>query len=182
KKQGGYSMELIDFSTSCSPTDNWTASTDASGGTPGKQNSVLGANPDQQAPQILSVLISESSEITVTLDENIHPGLAANQNNFEIVETGSNPVNIDVNEAEHTLKLSFSSNFQTSSKYTLLINNLADCKGNEINGVKTEIVTIEMAVKGDVLINELLFNPKAEGVDFIELYNSSAKFIDLSTL
>ncbi|MDB0055065.1 lamin tail domain-containing protein, partial [Bacteroidia bacterium] len=98
KKQGGYSMELIDFSTSCSPTDNWTASTDASGGTPGKQNSVLGANPDQQAPQILSVLISESNEITVTLDENIHPGLAANQNNFEIVETGSNPVNIDIDE------------------------------------------------------------------------------------
>ena len=182
KKQGGYSMELIDFSTSCSPTDNWTASTDASGGTPGKQNSVLGANPDQQAPQILSVLISESNEITVTLDENIHPGIAANLNNFEIVETGSNPVNIDMDEEEHRLKLSFSSNFQTSSKYTLLINNLADCKGNEIKGVKTEIVTIEMAVKGDVLINELLFNPKADGVDFIELYNSSAKFIDLSTL
>ncbi|MFT5347575.1 MAG: hypothetical protein ACI9M3_000608 [Bacteroidia bacterium] len=127
-------------------------------------------------------MISESNEITVTLDENIHPGLAANLNNFEIVETGSNPVNIDIDKKEHTLKLSFSSDFQTSSKYTLLINNLSDCKGNEINGVKTEIVTIETAVKGDVLINELLFNPEAEGVDFIELYNSSAKFIDLSTL
>jgi hypothetical protein len=182
KKQGGYSMELIDFSTFCSPIDNWTASTDASGGTPGKQNSVLGVNPDQQAPQILSVLISDSTEITVTLDENMHPGLAANLNNFEIVEIGSNPINIDIDEAEHTLKLTFLSNFQTSTKYTLLINNLSDCKGNEINWVEREIVTIEMAVKGDVLINELLFNPTADGVDFIELYNSSDKFIDLSTL
>ena len=182
KKQGGYSMELIDFSSFCSPIDNWTASTNASGGTPGKQNSVLGANPDQQAPQILSVLISDKNEITVTLDENMQPGLADNFNNFEIVETSSNPINIDIDEAEHTLQLSFSSDFQTSTKYTLLLKKLSDCKGNEISGVKTEIVTIEIAVKGDVLINELLFNPKADGVDFIELYNSSDKFIDLSTL
>lgn len=182
KKQGGYSMELIDFSTFCSPIDNWTASTDVTGGTPGKQNSVLGAHPDQQAPQILSVLISDSNEITVTLDENMQPGLTADLNNFEIVETGSNPMNIDLDEAEHSLKLTFSSKFQTSTKYTLLINNLSDCKGNEITRVKTEIITIEMPVKGDVLINELLFNPKADGIDFIELYNSSDKFIDLSTL
>lgn len=35
---------------------------------------------------------------------------------------------------------------------------------------------------GSILINEILSNPKPDGVDFVELYNYSDKTIDLSTL
>jgi hypothetical protein len=180
KEQGGYSMELIDFTTFCYPIDNWVGSNDASGGTPGSQNSFFGANPDQNPPTVLSALITTSNEITVTLDENIHPGLAVNINNFTILETSVNPTSVSQNEIDHILILTFASDFEANTKYTLQIGNLSDCKGNEQNWVDTEIVTTESPIVGDILINELLFNPKADGVDFIELYNKSEKYIDLS--
>ncbi|MDB4107184.1 lamin tail domain-containing protein [Bacteroidia bacterium] len=179
KRQGGYSLELTDFTSFCGEIDNWTASTDATGGTPGKQNSVLGLNPDQEAPEILSVVISAKNEIKITLDENLYPSLVVNMDNFMLEGDASNPVSILENKVEHTLTLSFIDDFEANRKYSLLINNLSDCKGNGKTLVTKEIVSTERAVTGDILINELLFNPKNDGVDFVELYNNSEKYIDL---
>jgi hypothetical protein len=43
----------------------------------------------------------------------------------------------------------------------------------------TFVVLPEVAEVGDLLINEILFNPPTFGVDFVEIYNHSDKFIDL---
>ncbi|WP_262248775.1 T9SS type B sorting domain-containing protein [Parapedobacter soli] len=40
--------------------------------------------------------------------------------------------------------------------------------------------TLGMPRAGDILINELLSNPKPDGVDFLEIFNYSSKTIDLS--
>ena len=41
---------------------------------------------------------------------------------------------------------------------------------------------VDHAEPGDILINEILFNPIAPGVDYVELYNNSDKDLDLSKL
>jgi len=40
--------------------------------------------------------------------------------------------------------------------------------------------TLDMPLAGDILINEVLSNPKSGGVDFLEIYNYSDKTVDLS--
>jgi hypothetical protein len=61
------------------------------------------------------------------------------------------------------------------------ISDVYDCPGNKIQDAfsKTEFELPEKAVRGDVLINEILFNPRSTGVDFVEIYNHSQKTINL---
>ncbi|HEY4156101.1 MAG TPA: lamin tail domain-containing protein, partial [Puia sp.] len=47
KSDGGWTLEMIDLKNPCSGFSNWTASSGANGGTPGKPNSVEAENPDQ---------------------------------------------------------------------------------------------------------------------------------------
>jgi hypothetical protein len=58
---------------------------------------------------------------------------------------------------------------------------LRDCSGNEI---QVEHATATFALPeppepGDVLLNEILFNPRPNGVDFVEVFNASPKFLNL---
>ena len=68
--------------------------------------------------------------------------------------------------------------------YTLTgTSNIKDCAGNTLlsaNSVRFAIP--HTAETNDIIINELLFDPTAEGVDFVEIYNRSAKVIDLKDL
>ena len=57
KKEGGYSLEMIDLESFCLEYENWMASEAREGGTPGKENSLLKYAPllDQQKPTILDI-------------------------------------------------------------------------------------------------------------------------------
>lgn len=182
KAQGGYSIERIDFATDCSPESNWTASTAGIGGTPGKQNAVYGQNPDKTPPQIEQFNISDNT-ITLQLSEALVADLANDLSNFELVSTQENPNSISVSNGEKTLKLIFDNTFEQNRAYTLKVRELADCVGNSSSDTELAIFyfTTEIS-EGDIIINELLFNPLADGVDFIELYNNSDKFINLENL
>ena len=182
KKLGGYSLERISYTTTCAEIDNWSASNHAFGGTPGQQNSLFGADPDQDPPQVQSHYFLNTQALRITLSENLKESLANDLANFELVETSENPIIISLNSTEKTLTLTFSSPFELNTIYHLLIKELADCKGNTVQNALVTVMTTTAAQEGDILVNELLFNPKEDGVDFIELYNNSDKYLRLSDL
>jgi hypothetical protein len=182
KKLGGYSLERISYTTACAEIDNWSASTHAFGGTPGQQNSLFGADPDQDPPQVQSHYFLNTQALRITLSENLKESLANDLVNFELVETSENPITISLNATEKILTLTFASPFEVNTIYHLLIKELADCKGNAVQNALVTVITTTAAQEGDILLNELLFNPKEDGIDFIELYNNSDKYLRLSDL
>jgi hypothetical protein len=62
--------------------------------------------------------------------------------------------------------------------YTLTVSGTEDCSGNTTSSSRVFVLP-ETAAPGDVIINELLFDPQSGGTDFVEVYNNSAKVLDL---
>jgi hypothetical protein len=88
-------------------------------------------------------------------------------------------VNLSVDGKEVIIDLG--SAIQSNTAYQIQVENVVDCSGNLILAdAKEAIVVIAVeAVVSDILINEILFDPRAGGVRFVELYNNSNKYINL---
>lgn len=182
KAAGGWSLEQKDPLNPCAGSENWSASNDASGGTPGRQNSINAANPDTKAPEITRIAYLNNSNIVIYFSEPLHINTIYNASSYTIDNGIGNPSLIipylpDVKR----VGLNLAAPLQTGIIYTLSINGvLTDCVGNLINTVITGRFAIpQHIVKGDLILNELLFNPKTDGYDFAEFYNASNKVVSL---
>lgn len=177
---GGWSLELIDPENVCAGPRNWAVSESASGGTPGQENSVKAHLSDNFGPVLLSAVATDSSSITLTFSEALEKQLPSRQHfdiqpQVEIVDVRFEDALLDA------VAIRFATSLSRGTLYRIAVHNVYDCAGNVVQGGRNTAVFIlpEEALKGDVVINELLFNPMPQGVDFVELYNGSPRAIDL---
>ena len=180
KSEGGWSLELIDPNNPCSEENNWVASEDESGGSPGKQNSVFANKPDVTGPSLTNVFAYSTDHIKLDFNERLAD---------DDILTTSISINPSIpisyaRFADHTLRsitVTLGSAIQSGVLYNITLNNIRDCNLNLINDEhKTLAFALpEEADSLDIIINEILFNPLPTGVDFIELYNNSPKYVNL---
>jgi hypothetical protein len=76
------------------------------------------------------------------------------------------------------MTIQLNENIMPSQLYNYTINPISDCWLNSI-GRNGEFILPELPQLGDVIINEILQNPKNGGQDWVELYNNSNKVINL---
>ena len=181
KKDGGWSLEMIDTKNPCSGFANWKASNDLKGGTPGKKNSVDAVNADATAPQLLRAFASDSINIVVVFDEPLDSVKAATVNNYSISDgIGIPQAAICVSPTFDKVSLKLSTPLSRNKIYTITTSAITDCAGNTIalkNSARVGLT--EIADSLNIVINEILFNPKSNGTDYVEIYNRSNKIIDL---
>lgn len=181
KKEGGWTLELIDPNSPCEGANNWRESRDISGGTPARINSVYGNNPDNIAPTLLKAIVIAKDTIQLTFSENINDLFVVNIDNFIIDNNIGKPKSVmNVFAKYNSVLLKLNDSLQHKIIYTITVRGLKDCAGNTIglnNSVKFGLA--ENADSLDIVINEILFNPKTYGSDFVEIYNRSDKIIDL---
>jgi len=184
KKEGGWSLELIDPQNPCGDRENWTASIDNKGGSPCKINSVFSTNPDISQPYILKICIVDKNSIKVIFNEKVNINKAINHSIYS-TSGGLNIMSITkLNNEYNSVLIKFSDSIEESKQYLLTINDsIFDCAGNKI----LENSSISFAYpanpeKNDIVINEILFNPPLNGVDFVEIFNRSSKNIDLTKI
>jgi len=178
KNEGGWSLELIDPNNSCGEELNWSSSIDDLGGTPGSQNSIFGDKPDLTGPKLLSVFAITQDSLILTFDEKL------DTTNFDLVQYSFDPMlAIDhsvLTEDFREIILVFSSPIEPAVSYQITVRLLKDCAGNVIGEENSKTFALsEPAQEGDLLINELLYNPITSGGDFVEIYNHSSKYINL---
>jgi len=184
KKDGGWSLEMIDTKNPCQGAANWIASTDSKGGTPGKRNSADGINADHTAPRLLRSFATDSVTINLQFDEPLDSLKAVQLSNYTLSDgIGILPNILAVPPVFDQVVLHLSNALQHQKIYQLTVHGILDCVGNAIsNNISIQTGWASMADSLDVVINEILFNPRAGGVDYVELYNRSTKIIDLKKL
>jgi len=181
KKDGGWTLEMIDPKNPCAGISNWKASTAAAGGTPGKKNSADGILNDQTPPQLKRTYTIDSTTIAVVFDEPVDSSVSSSASNFTIDGGIMITSAAAIAPIFNTVLLKLGSKMQSNRVYTLSVSNIKDCKGNLIGGDnKTKAGMPVDANPNDIVINEILFNPKPGGYDFVEFYVRSNKIFDLS--
>jgi hypothetical protein len=184
KKDGGWTLEMIDAKNPCSGASNWKASIDIKGGTPGKKNAVATNNPDTEAPQLLRAYASDSLNIVAVFDEPLDSIKAVTISSYLISDgIGAPQSAIAVPPVFDRVILKLNSAINRNKIYQITATAITDCSGNTIGSTNTARVGLsEMADSMDIIINEVLFNPPANGTDYVEIYNRSKKIIDLKQL
>ena len=182
KAEGGWSLEMIDTENPCGGRDNWTASTDYKGGTPGKVNSVLDSNPDFDIPVLERIGVITDSIIQVYFNESLDKSSLINYGNYFVNKNTGNPININPIPPDFSsVKLKFDKSFKAKILYTLSVQGqITDCAGNVLGNYSTALFSLpESADSLDLIINEILFDPFRQGENFLEIYNRSEKTIDI---
>ncbi len=184
KSNGGWSLEMTDTHNPCTGANNWKASTDTRGGTPGAKNSVDANNPDNVAPALIRAAAVDSIHIVLTFSEPVDSARASIVANFNISEEVSIPAAaVAIAPSFTKVQLTLATPLVNNKIYTITAENISDCSGNLIQAIKTVRVGLPVAIDSfDIVINEILFNPKPNSVDFVEIYNRSNKIFNLKDL
>ncbi|MEO8591190.1 MAG: lamin tail domain-containing protein [Flavobacteriales bacterium] len=178
KEDGGWTLEQIDPTSPCSGANNWRASNAAAGGTPGTQNSVYAIVPDLQAPSLTSVQVNDPTTLILVFNEAMDVVSLAT-GTYSISPTIG--VSIAVPVGTSGVQLTLSSPLVVGTMYTITVTGVNDCPGNAIGSANTATFALPEPVEvGDVVINEVLYDPVGSGSDFVELYNRSNKVLSLA--
>ncbi|MEO6327620.1 MAG: lamin tail domain-containing protein [Ginsengibacter sp.] len=184
KKAGGWTLEMTDTKNPCSGSANWKASVDTKGGTPGKINSSDAVNPDKDGPKLLKAAAINDVTLSLVFDEPLDSLRATTSANYNISDGIGVPLTaIAVSPLFDKVNLKLTTSLVPNKIYTVTTNSITDCAGNVIGSQNVAKVGITSPADSfDVVINEILFNPDGSGVDYVEIYNRSAKIIDLKQL
>ncbi|MBE7177409.1 MAG: lamin tail domain-containing protein [Mucilaginibacter polytrichastri] len=182
KKQGGWSLELRNAETACLSGNPFIASNDASGGTPGRANSVYEDLSQMPQLKLISAALMDSATVELVFNRNISAG-----NLEEAFFTYKNsvselrPEGISGNEK---VRVKTAPSFPEGKAIEIQISGIHDCRGRPSD---PELISLSFfrpdnVRPNDLLISEVLFNPRPGGVDFVEIVNASNKTIDPATL
>ena len=178
KALGGWTLERIDPTAPCSSSNNWIASNDVAGGTPSEQNSVFAILTDSEAPSLLNVQVNDATHIVLVFSETMDASSLAG-GSYSI--TPSIPIGGTIVTGSNNVQLTLSAPLTIGTLYQITVTNVSDCPGNAIGADNNATFALpEPVAIGDVVINEVLYDPFGSGSDFVEIYNRSSKTLSLA--
>ena len=179
KEDGGFSLERINLSEPCRGADNWDASNSEIGGTPGQQNSVFDQSPDEIEPKIKAVFAQSENLIEVRLNE-VLDSLSIFTTDISVSPDLVTGAILNSPPDYNSIFIEVPDGLVEGVRYTLTISGISDCSGNLLEQSDSFPFALQQeAEDGDLLINEVLFNPRTSGRDYVEIYNTSDKNIGL---
>lgn len=183
KVDGGWTLARMSDDYPCSPVGNWTPSNDIIGGSPGAANN-FDATLGSVAPAFVSASFTNDSTIQIIFDQEV---IGANDiANYEVSATNLDQIFIQqintVSGSGTTYFITIDEMSNSDYSYSLILSNVQNCAGVPMVQNSTDIFIVKAPKVGDLILNEILFNPYTGGQDYIEIYNTTQQAIDLAGL
>ena len=142
---------------------------------------------DVELPTIESLTVISDTEVDVQFSEPVGQITAETLTNYSADGGLGNPSAVQIDGSDQSLvHLTFATQFTNGTTYNLTISNVEDLAGNAVVTVTEPFTYVipSAAAFRDVVINEFMCDPSpfvglAEA-EFVELYNTSNNFIDLT--
>ncbi len=186
KQEGGWSFERIDVNNLSGTADSWRYSVSLTGGTPGSANSVKATLPDETAPETVLITYESPDKVKLWFTEPMNLFVKNLISYFEILNGSAvvSEIVADTVFADNCVVV-FSDELRRNVVHKFSKISLNDNAGNVMiqnsNCYFGRPDTISQN-ETEVVINEILFNPRPDGYDFIELFNRSQKIFNLNSL
>lgn len=178
KANGGWSLEMIDPYKGCNK-NNWTASNYFAGGTPGKENSVFNKTYNEDGISILQAITIDSTHIVIYLDQGVDSLANSNPKNFLFSPIHESPIHVKLlAPLFNIIELQLKTPIPDKTIYNLTGVSFKHCTSKKTDSASVQTGIIHDALKNDIVLNEILFDPPSGGSDFVELYNRSDHIIN----
>ena len=180
KRDGGWSLEMINPNNDCLGNRNWKGSISINGGTPGLENSVNNEDfyPELSTEVYQIVANDDVSNFSILLNGFIDesPISVATDYPYDFLTTLENKPD---GSSKITVVLHKSLDLEL---YFFLLEDLRGCDGGKVEIDTIWLSGFQKIEKSDLLVNEVMFNPKDRSSEFVEIFNNSDKFLSLRNI
>ena len=181
KADGGWSLERRDPSNPLSNSTTWAPSIDPRGGTPAEPNSTATSLPDNLIPCITTIGISDSRSIQIHFNKPMQGEIIALQQNINITGNSLKTLNW-IEPQREILNLYLTEPLDSTNTIDISFHDFTCISGWTMPDTTITIALPYQAKYMDIIFNELMPYVSDNNSKFIELYNNSNFYIDLSRL
>lgn len=181
KADGGWSLERKDPTNPLSNATTWGPSVDARGGSPAESNSIACSMPDELIPCITGFGIENNRSIQVYFNKPMQGEIIELQKS--IVITGNSLKSLSwVEPQREILNLYLVEPLDSTYTIDITFSNMKCVSDWSMPDTTITIALPHQAQYMDIIFNELMPYVSSGNSKFVELYNNSDFYIDLSLL
>ena len=133
---------------------------------------------DKLPPEWINLILTEPNRMILNFSEPVD----ISQARFEADRGIGVQSEVIIAADKMKIELIFNQNFEKGKIYTLNALNVKDLAGNLLVVNQKKIGIIEKTDFGDLIINEILFEPATDIPEYFEVFNHSSKILDLSKI
>ena len=135
---------------------------------------------DTIPPSIVSIAVNDASTIDIQFSEALNAASAEDEASYSVSDGIGSPASVTMISSQ-SVQLTLADPLLSGVSYALSIAGVSDLAGNAID-TTMQLMIAQQAGPGDLVINELLYDPIGNGSDFLEIFNRSNGAIQLAGL
>lgn len=172
----GFSLERISLISDSNNASTWSSASETIGASPGYGNSIA-ENPFKK----ISAKIISEDQIEVKFLTG--PSAASKDINSYFINNGASIIDVEsVGTNNKTIHLFLQSPLQSGEIYNLSVSVIEGECGEAFEDETIDLFLLEEVEEGDLLLTEVLFDSAEEPQDFIEIINTTEKYLSLENI